>query len=101
MGLSQISCAFYSLELPVGIRYFLDVLATENGSARLVVAVPSIIFIAQCTWRYYVVFTYFRQRAFCRGVVSTQYTLDSEGATCKPGFRLGTRAGTGRPSSVG
>lgn len=49
MGLSQIACAFYSLESCVGIRYFVDLLATQNGTAHLVIAVPSIIFVGKCT----------------------------------------------------
>lgn len=94
LGLSEISCAFYSLESCVGIRYFVDLLPTENGSAHSVIALsylPGKMYTV-----YYVDFTCFRQCAFCSSIICTEYTLDSVEATCRPCCSLGTRAGQGQ-----
>lgn len=92
VGLSQISCAFYSLESRVGIRYCVDLLPTENGSTDLEIALSFLY--EKLYMGYYVGSACLRQCAFCSSIIHTDYT--SEEATSKPCCSLGARAGRGR-----
>lgn len=47
--MSQISCAVYSLESRAGVRYSVDSLPREDGSAHLVTTPHSLIFVTKGT----------------------------------------------------
>lgn len=69
--LSQISCSFYSLESRFGIKYFVDLLLTANGSAH-----SGILILVGSTQDGVWVLP-----ALCSGMTCTEIPLDSEEAS--------------------
>lgn len=92
--LSQISCAFSSLESHAGIRYSVDLLPREDGSAQLVTTLSYLC--GKRNTGYCVGFTCFRARAFCSSKVCRDALYASEEATCKLCCSLAMRAGQGQ-----